>query len=783
MVSGIHSAYLLLMLWLVAAAADAGGVTSAEERRSLSKAELTPVLVHLQINGHSIDSTVIVLRSSDLQWYLPGDSIRRARIRLPEITPVRFNEVNFFPVDAIGVRYSNFDTASQTLSIQFDTNAFEMTYLGPKASIAPNSFDPASGFFINYDLLIENIPSGIRQRAFADFVTAAGPGVLSSTHAYLGSDQTDAHLRLDTTYTIDRLDQRASWRFGDTISRSGSMMGRPVRFGGLQYSTNFLTQPGLVLTPMTTLGGQAALPSTVDLYVNNVLQNSHQVPPGPFSVSTAPLVVGDGEVTLRIRDIAGREEIISQRFYASTALLSPGLSDFSFESGFLRRNFGQQSNDYGDFFGSASYRTGLTPQLTVDGNIQAQQGGLKLISGGLATAVPGLGTLSAALAISDDGRDRGLQSLLSIERRQGRHSLALRSQQASESFRHIGVDDNRQALRTDTLFWCYKLDKLGSINVSYLSQQTRSQGTTDIYSASFSTIRHTWGTFVVSAMQSRSETKQNSLYLIWVLPLEREASASITHLQGQNRQEQTVFQMNKTLPAGDGIGYRLQTAINASQQIAIFAQNRFGQVRAEAASLDEQTSARIGVSGALARLDRQWFLTRRIGSSYGLVRMPGLSRVRVYVDNQYAGETDDKGYAFLPRLHPYIRNQVSIDPIDLPMDTTIDTLTVRPVPAWRSGVIIDFPVRRESAATLTLVLSDGTPIPAGARIRLSPNSTDFAVGHDGLAFISGLKKMNEIEVYWRDQRCLAMVPYSDADGMVPYLGEFSCEMVSFPARK
>jgi outer membrane usher protein len=450
------------------------------------------------------------------------------------------------------------------------------------------------------------------------------------------------------------------------------------------------------------------------------------------------------------------------------------LSDFSLEAGFLRRHFGRESQDYGDFFASTSYRFSVTSTLTVEGNLQGQQGGLAAVSGGLAKAFPGIGTATLALAQSHSSEGDGVQGLIGLERRSGRHSFSVRSQMASENFRQIGIDTPQTVRRMDTAFWGYRMDGIGSFSLSYISQQLGDFRPIDIYSASYSTVRHAWGTFVVSATQSRSEISQSSVYFLWVLALEREVSASLMHLQGQNQREQTIFQANKSLPPGEGIGYRLQTAINASQQAAVFAQNRFGQGRLEAASLNDQTSARVGISGAVARLDDQWYLTRRIGSSYGLVRMPGLNNVRIYVDNQLATRTNQEGYAFLPRLHPYQRNSVSVEQMDLPMDTTIDALTVNPVPGWRSGVVIDFPVRQQAAATLNLILPDGKPVPAGALIRLKKSGTDFAVGRDGLTFVAGLENENQLEVHWGDRRCQSMITFTAPAEVTPHLGEFIC---------
>ena len=747
----------------------------AEEDTADPQSQAVPVLVRVNINGAALKTTVMALQTPDKNWWLPVDILSASRIQLPKVRSIHFNGADFYSVNEIGVEKINFDESSQTLDIQFVASVFQLTRLQPDMSATSNTYAVPSGLFVNYDLLFEQNPAGLRQNVFSELGSAAGPGVATSSFAYLQFGETAQHLRLDTTYTIDRPGDRASWRLGDTISRPGSTLGRPARFGGLQYSTNFLTQPGLIITPMTTLGGQAALPSTLDLYVNNVMQSSSQIPPGPFSVSTAPVVVGDGEVSMRVRDIAGREEIISQRFYASTALLSPGLSDYSFEAGFLRQNFGRESNDYGDFFGSASYRLGLRPTLTAEGSTQFQQGGLTAFSGGIASALAGVGTATMALAYSHSSAGDGLQSLLGFERRSGRHSFALRTQFASENFRQVGVDTAQIIRRLDTAFWGYRVDGLGSFSLSYLSQQANNNRSAEIYSASFSTLRYSWGTFVISAMQSRAETSQSSVYFLWVLPLEREVSASVMHLCGPNQQIQTIFQANKSLPPGEGVGYRLQAAVNASQQAAIFGQNRYGLGRLEVAELNGQTSARASVTGAIARLDDQWFLTPRISSSYGLVRMPGLNNVRVYVDNQLATRTNSDGYAFLPRLHPYVRNHVSVDQLDLPIEATIDTLTVRPVPAWRSGVVIDFPVRQQTAATLNLVLADGNPVPAGALIRMNQTDAIFAVGREGLTFISGLEKDNHLTVSWGGRRCQVRLPFSESiKTVIPYLGEFIC---------
>ena len=63
------------------------------------------------------------------------------------------------------------------------------------------------------------------------------------------------------------------------------------------------------------MSGEAVLPSTVDLYVDNELRMRREVPSGPFSIQDLPVMTGQGDARLVVRDILGREQVITQPFY------------------------------------------------------------------------------------------------------------------------------------------------------------------------------------------------------------------------------------------------------------------------------------------------------------------------------------------------------------------------------------------------------------------------------------------------------------------------------------
>ena len=66
----------------------------------------------------------------------------------------------------------------------------------------------------------------------------------------------------------------------------------------MQYARNFAVQPGYLTMPLPIASGTAAVPSVVDVYVNNTLQGQQQVAPGPFELSNVPVPSGNGTVAI-----------------------------------------------------------------------------------------------------------------------------------------------------------------------------------------------------------------------------------------------------------------------------------------------------------------------------------------------------------------------------------------------------------------------------------------------------------------------------------------------------
>src|SRR5690606_29626780 len=128
-------------------------------------------------------------------------------------------------------------------------------------------------------------------------------------------------------------------RAGDLIT-SGLSWTRPTRLAGIQFQKNFALRPGLVTMPVPGFAGSAAVPSTVDVFLNNARRFSTDVASGPFEVADMPVVTGPGTAQVMVRDEFGNEHVTESSYFVSDRLLRPGLLDYSFELGFPRTGFG-----------------------------------------------------------------------------------------------------------------------------------------------------------------------------------------------------------------------------------------------------------------------------------------------------------------------------------------------------------------------------------------------------------------------------------------------------------
>jgi outer membrane usher protein len=126
------------------------------------------------------------------------------------------------------------------------------------------------------------------------------------------------------------------------------------------------------------------------------------------------------------------------------------------------------------------------------------------------------------------------------------------------------------------------------------------------------------------------------------------------------------------------------------------------------------------------------------------------------------------------------RNNIRLDPSELPIGAEIDNIEQIAVPAARSGIKVAFPVRTGRAALLRIVLADGEPAPAGAEVELVGDKQEFFVARRGEAFITGLQAKNTLILKHNGSSCKIAVdlPSEGKPEEILRLGPYRCEGVT-----
>jgi outer membrane usher protein len=669
-----------------------------------------------------------------------------------------------------------FDDATQTVRVTLPPKAFVATRSSAISPDVPHVTTASLGGFANYDLYGQQIGGQTSLGAILDLGVFGPRGVV--TNSLLGRDDAEARqmVRLESTWTLDLPERLATLRIGDAISAAGAW-GRSARFGGVQFGTNFATQPTLVKTPLLYAQGEAIVPSTVDVFVNGRRVASEDVPPGPFTIDRLPPITGAGQMQVVVTDALGRQQVISQPYYTGQTLLRAGLNEYSFEAGAIREDYGLRSNAYGDLMMAGTFRRGFTDRVTAEVHAEAQAGGASAVGFNTAWQAGNLGILS--LTVAGGGEDSyGLLGGAGFERNGQRVSVFARTLFASEAFAQLGTAAQDDRLKQFTFGGMgFDLGTLGNLQLSYGRQTNWTTPSNATFALSHSVELGAWGYLNFIASHSESDgAASTDLFLNWTMAFgdRRTAAVSLQHAPDSETGQdfEAVAYLQQSLPAGTGTGYYASISSSDDAQLDYALQGSAGLVGVQYARRDGVDGWRANASGGLAITGAGAMPSRRLDQSFAVVQVADYPGMTVYVENQPVGRTDSKGRVLLDSLRAYENNNVSIDPKELPLDASLAGSATSVTPAYRSGPVVRFPVVRASAATLRLVLPDGTPVPAGAHV--TTRNERVPVAMDGFVYLTIAAGRHDASAEWPGHRCVFSFERTERGDPQPDLGNVTC---------
>jgi outer membrane usher protein len=744
----------------------------------------------VNVNGLISAQDVIALRDpSDALWLADSD-FARLRLHLPKATQHVSNGRRYFPVSALSGARVQFDDAHSAVSITVQPETFEGSNLllsggGPRPPLTSSS----TGAFLNYQLFGQtgNYGGAGLFSAYSELGIFSPAGLLDNTALETLQHGTDRFERLSTTFSHDFSDALETLRLGDAISVPGSWA-EAVRFAGLQFGTNYGIRPDLVTTPLLAATGTAVVPSTVDVFVNGRPLGSTEVPAGPFVINQVPAMTGAGDVSIVVRNAAGQEQVMNVPFYSAAVMLQPGLSTWDVDIGPVRENYGIESDDYGRLMAAATWRHGFTSTLTGEVHAEALHDGPQAAGIDIAQQLGHWAVVTLDLAAGGQSANSGVQGgpaqpassgsygALGIQHVDGRFSFVLQGELASSGFRDVGDYGSFGLTPRDRSIAqaSWNMGARGSILVAYVDQinfnDTRQNNLGVTYQISL-------GRATLSANLSRTtgETSDTNVSVFFILPLDGRHTAT-TQFRYDNTLPSPngalVQTLQKSLPLGPGDGYLLSAGTDGSYQAQYTRQMDDITLEAQAARYAGASAENLTASGALVLMDGDVHAARTISDSFATVEVGGIPGMTVYQDNQPIATTDANGVALVPYLRSFDVNRLSVDPLQLPLDASVNNPQVAVVPPYRSGILVRFPVKREHSGVFKLRQADGTVVPSGAVVKFQGD--EFPVGLDGLAYVTGYDHGTSGVVLWNGGQCSFRLPPPPANDPQPDLGTIDC---------
>lgn len=708
-------------------------------------AEPETLLLALRLNGVAQDRVVRVLRV-DGALALEQREWQALNLRAAAAPPRQVDGLDYSPLAGVAGVQARVDDGSQTLVLDVPAAAFggsSRSLDGPATPAAPQALP---GGWLNYDLLWQR-SSGPARRHSSQALLELGTFAASGHTRITGIARTGTMLqpwtRLDSSWTYENPATMQVLQVGDAVAGGGSW-GRSMRVGGLHWATDFSLRPGFLSYPLPALQGETALPSTMDLYINNSRVAQSELPAGAFELRHVPVVTGQGELRMVVRDLLGREQEVVQPYYAAPALLRPGLHARAATLGRVRLDYGLHSNRYGDWTSSFNDRVGIDEHTTAEWRWE-HQGRQRAIGATAMRLVPQLGLFNASAVLTHSPAGRGALLAAGVERQSRDTSGGLQLRYGTSRHRLAGSLPERTP-RTELVATVARNWGGTAVGLSAVLQRTWQGEQQRLLTVNTARELGRWGSLAVLAQRDAVQRRTLiGLSLSIAIDARTVGGASVQHGSGGMVSQRRV-DLQQSTPDDSGLGWQLAAEQGQARRLtgqAVWLDER-AQLSAGLSAGPRATEARLGASGGITRLGEHWHAGRRVDGSFAVVDVGGYGGVRVLLDHRPVARTDAQGRALVTGLRGREVQRIGIDPADLPFDAEVSALDTVVTAPSRGGVAVSVAVTRARAATFTVLDAAGRALPPGTQLQVAGQSRRFPVGFDGKAFVSGLAARSQV---------------------------------------
>jgi outer membrane usher protein len=720
------------------------------------------------INGYDTKTLLQFRRFGDGCLTISTDDLKEFKLKIPDTARHASGELCLEKMPGVTYRY---DAASQSIYLKVSDDArVPLEFDARRSHAQPTGGQDWSAIF-NYALFATGGTQDYWTSYYPQFQGASATvdghifsqyGVFnqSFTANSTATDLTPYLLRLDTRWFYEDPGTAVTYSAGDVISGALNWT-TAIRMGGFQIRRDFLLRPDLVTQPIPQFSSSAAVPSTVEVFNNQAKLFTQDITGGPFSINNIPLATGPGTMRIVLRDPTGKETITEYAYYNSTNLLAPGLFDYSLETGFARQFYGLYSDVYDtNPIGSASFRYGVTPRITIEGHAEGG-GGLTNLGAGIDFGLWNYGVASLAFSGSDYNGSFGGQAYGSFETTVWGARIMARALQGLGRYEDLasvtapkcgplivgctpGNGSTYKHMDEVSLSIPLSFDT-SSVNLSYTDSLDWDGNAYKIGTLSYSRPFFWENSFI--SLNGFNDFKQKSSY---------GAYAALTYTWGKYNASTIAESGNGVSGAGGSFtrsldresgsyGYSV-TALEGPQPFnSASASYRASAFTASAGVIETGKSAQVQaeVDGAVAFLSGVHF-ANRVDNSFAVVDT-GIPNARVLYENMPIGETDSEGTLLIPSMRARQENKIAIDPASLPVQADMPETNQTVVPGARGGMTVRFKGNvAPASAMVSFKDGKGEWLPAGSEVWVNGGETSFTVGYDGETYLTGLAATNAV---------------------------------------
>jgi outer membrane usher protein len=693
---------------------------------------LSESLYAVRLNSVDVSDGTLVLEDAAKRIYVAEADLQTWRLHVgPDVVRIARAGTPFIALDSVGFSAIKIDDPEQRLDLTAPPNLFEISSVDVQRAGVGAKPVLQRGAFLNYDMhaRLDSSSASELSGAFETGVNI-GNGVLDNTEL---AETNPGHItRLATTWQADDLARDRSLQIGDSFV-SEPTIGGDARFAGFRLASNYTAEDGFLTSPEASVLGTAALPSVVDVYVNNVLTMTQNVEPGQFRIQNLPQVDGEGNVQLVVRNLLGQVETITRSYYGASTLLKKGLSEFELAGGIERADYGE-TGAYGGALLSGTERYGFTDTFTGEFHVEGSNH-LELTSVAGSLLVPSVGNLTFGAGAVRTPAGFGSEILFGDEYSTNRDNYGVTVRLRSPSYADVETPIYGAATSEIAANVGFRLTQRSSIDFSYAATGDGQNPVGHVFTIAFGgTIGGTQVALnIVNPIGSGS--RYFSLNLLRLLG-RNSVTASQTYQNGSfapgltlEHSSLSTYGANYTLSATGGPQPFLDAHVSGARPTYDY--------EAELSDDAGKSEADLDLRGAFADVDGHIYRSRQILDSYGVAVFDGFPGVNVYMNNQVVGQTDPTGRVLIPNLQAYRANAITIDPQSLPLTANVGDVKLYADPYYRSPAIVHFRNSGDGGVIVPIVEADGTPVLSGA-IVTGLDGAPWPVADRGEAYIGGL---------------------------------------------